>query len=120
MTYPAIPPRSARVLKEVGKERARQDQKWGEQNHPNGTADDRRMLGDVSLPTWGTVCYRARNLTDRLNAAGRATYLDILLEEVAEAFSESDPIRLRAELVQVAAVAVQWIEAIDRRGGGAS
>ena len=109
MTYPAIPPRSARVLKEVSKERARQDQKWGEQNHPDGTRDDRRMLGDVSLPTWGTI-YKE----------GRATYLEIMLEEVAEAFSESNPVSLRAELIQIAAVAVQWVEAIDRRGGDAS
>ena len=120
MTYPAIPPRSARVLEEVSKERERQDQKWGEQNHPDGTRDDRRLLGDVSLPTWGTICYRARNMTDQLNKEGRATYLEIMLEEVVEAFSESHPASLRAELIQVAAVAVQWIEAIDRRGGDAS
>lgn len=106
---------SARVLEEVSEERARQDQKWGEQNHPNGTGDDRRLLGVIDLPTWGTICYNARQRADRLNATGRATYLDILLEEVAEALSESDPDRLRAELIQIAAVAVQWVEAIDRR-----
>lgn len=39
----------------------------------------------------------------------------MLLEEVAEAFAESDDARLRAELVQVAAVAQAWIESIDRR-----
>ncbi len=39
----------------------------------------------------------------------------ILLEEVAEAFAENDPATLRRELVQVAAVAAAWIEAIDRR-----
>ncbi|HYF53037.1 MAG TPA: hypothetical protein VEA41_02135 [Salinarimonas sp.] len=43
------------------------------------------------------------------------TYSQILAEEVAEALAESDPMLLRAELVQVAAVAVQWVEAIDRR-----
>jgi hypothetical protein len=42
-------------------------------------------------------------------------WVDILEEEVAEAAAESDPAKLRAELVQVAAVAVAWIEAIDRR-----
>lgn len=103
------------VLAEVWLERGRQDAKWGQQNHPSGTRDDARMLGDVSLPTWGTVCYRARNLTDLRAKTGRVTFLDILLEEVAEAFSEDDDRRVRAELVQVAAVAVEWIEAIDRR-----
>lgn len=40
----------------------------------------------------------------------------ILDAEVCEAFDESDSKKLRANLVQVAAVAVNWIEAIDRRG----
>ena len=114
MSYPTILPRSARVLEEVSAERARQDDKWGEQNHPNGTRDDRRMLRDASMPTWGTICYRARGLTDASAKAGSVEYLDILLEEVAEAFSESDPNLLRAELIQVAAVAVAWVEKIDR------
>jgi hypothetical protein len=34
---------------------------------------------------------------------------------VAEALAEDDPTLLRAELIQVAAVAVAWVEAIDRR-----
>ena len=43
----------------------------------------------------------------------------ILMEEVGEAARavlEDDPARLREELVQVAAVAVQWIEQVDRWG----
>lgn len=46
---------------------------------------------------------------------GIVTFRDILACEVAEAFAEEDPARLRAELIQVAAVAVQWVEAIDAR-----
>lgn len=105
------------VLMEVANERARQDKKWGEQNHPSGTGDERRMLRDTTLPTWGTVCYRATALTDRAAQNGSLTFLDILLEEVGEAFSEHDDEGVRGELVQVAAVAVGWIEAIDRRRG---
>jgi hypothetical protein len=41
----------------------------------------------------------------------------VLDEEVWEAFAESDPAKLRAELVQVAAVAFRWIEALDARKG---
>jgi hypothetical protein len=37
------------------------------------------------------------------------------MEEVREAMAESDPAKLRVELVQVAAVSVAWIEALDRR-----
>ena len=44
-------------------------------------------------------------------------FCDILNEEVAEVYAESDPVRQREELVQVAAVAVQMIEVIDRRLG---
>jgi hypothetical protein len=39
----------------------------------------------------------------------------VLLEEVLEALEEDNEERLRAELVQVAAVAVRWIGAIDVR-----
>lgn len=42
---------------------------------------------------------------------------DFGIEEVLEAFAEADPDRLRAELVQVAAVATKWIQALDRRSG---
>jgi hypothetical protein len=49
-------------------------------------------------------------------AGGRETltWADILEEEIAEALAESDPVKLRAELVQSGAVIVAWIEAIDR------
>lgn len=83
------------VLGEVLEERARQDLKWGEQNH------------------------------------GNQTWLSILIEEVGELstgilqenFSDSKdyaedtrgPHGVRAEAVQVAAVAVAMIESIDRR-----
>jgi hypothetical protein len=39
----------------------------------------------------------------------------ILREEVYEAFAEEDPAALRTELIQVAAVAATWVDAIDRR-----
>jgi hypothetical protein len=39
----------------------------------------------------------------------------LVREEVAEVFQETDPVKLREELVQVAALAVSWIEKIDAR-----
>jgi len=48
----------------------------------------------------------------------QVTWRDILYEEVLEAYVETDWSALRAELVQVAAVAVAWIEHLDRRGPG--
>jgi hypothetical protein len=95
------------VLAEVADERARQDAKWGEQNHPNGTGGPGRIASA-----------NAARLACQWSAErGEVTYLDILNEEVAEAFAEDDPAALRVELIQVAAVAVAWVEAIDRRGG---
>lgn len=92
------------ALTEVAAERAAQDARWGEQNHPNGTgASGDRMAANV-----------ARTACDMAHGAGLDTWRLILAEEVAEAFAESDPARLRAELVQVAAVATAWAEAIDR------
>lgn len=93
------------VLQEIRAERARQTERWGEQNHPDGT-------GGVFRRHAAAV---ARNAYQDAVRYGTLTYRDILEEEVAEAFAEEDPAKLRAELVQVAAVAVQWIEAIDRR-----
>jgi hypothetical protein len=93
------------VLAEVAHERGMQDAKWGEQNHPDGT-------GNLSQQDRAKF---ARKWCEDAFGAGYGTWADILTEEVAEAEGERDPARLRAELVQVAAVAVCWIEAIDRR-----
>ena len=60
----------------------------------------------AQLQKWGI-----QNHTD-------AMWLAILHEETGEAATgilEGDEENLRAELVQVAAVAVAWVEAIDRR-----
>ncbi len=110
------------VLQEVLEERHRQEAKWGEQNHPDGTGPARMPLlaTDVNLDL-RTGAELARILRTKCNvthARGDGTWLDILLEEVGEAMAESDPAKLRAELIQVAAVATAWAEAIDRRTRG--
>lgn len=94
------------VLEEVAQERRSQETRWGQQNLPDGTgnylrytlhADNQRMIVETRIGN------------------GTLSYSDILLEEVAEAVECTDATQLRAELVQVAAVAVAWIECIDRR-----
>lgn len=94
------------VLDEVYDERQQQDQRWGEQNHPDrqGGVWDHAVRAD-----WWKRENALRVKTDEIAWDG------ILLEEVYEALSETDPLLLRAELVQVAAVAAAWAEAIDRR-----
>lgn len=93
------------VLAEVYDERVAQETKWGEQNHPDGTG----------LPEDRQHADMARHLCEVAFASGNGSWRHILAEEVCEAFAESDPARLREELVQVAAVAAAWVEAIDRR-----
>jgi hypothetical protein len=48
-------------------------------------------------------------------AAAACSWLRILREEVAEAFAAATPEALRAELIQIAAVAQNWAETIERR-----
>ncbi|MEQ4721602.1 NUDIX domain-containing protein [Nonomuraea sp. B19D2] len=100
-----VPGALARVLADVAAERAAQDAMWGMQILPDGTGDE------------GTVAEsdRARRETEAAAAGGALTWRHILAEEVLEAFAETDPERLRAELIQVAAVAVKWTQALDRR-----
>lgn len=104
----------ARVLAEVQAERERQDAKWGEQNHRDGT-------GPRTAAIVGMLCHAdqaahyARLACQAAAEEGETTWRLVLAEEVLEALAESDPARLRAELVQVAAVAVAWAAAIDRR-----
>lgn len=98
------------VALDVLEERQRQDAKWGEQNHNDGTAS-------AHWREFGVTAGMARRACDNASKRGECTWLDILLEEVAEAFEETDTTKLRAELIQVAAVAQAWVEAIDRRGG---
>lgn len=112
------------ISSEISLERERQQAKFGEQNCPDAICEQ---------PSAICTSLEAKELTNRHAEQGLLTWLDILVEEVAEAADEAydvanateatnfDPSwvgaeqRLRAELVQVAAVAVAWIEAIDRR-----
>lgn len=93
------------ALLDIENERLRQDGKWGPQNHPDGT-------GDVTFVAESKF---RRERCDAAFAVGKGTWKDILLEEVWEAMAESDLATLRTELVHVAAVAVGWIESLDRR-----
>jgi hypothetical protein len=116
------------VLAEVAAERGRQDDRWGEQNHPHGTGPDWMMFGQpaelalsvvratlndaVSKPT---LTWSADGKSADVGPPAGATWLLVFLEEVLEALVETDVHRVRAELVQATAVGAAWIEAIDRQ-----
>ncbi len=114
----------ARVIADVLAERAAQDAKWGEQNHPDGTGHSTAPLEDheclsVDMDAAALAELFRDRTESRFAGAGwvPGAWRDILLEEVFEALAEEDPDALRYELIQVAAVASQWAQAIDRRAG---
>lgn len=80
------------VCSEVIVERSRQDKKWGEQNHDSGTWA--LILGEE----FGEACEAA---------------LDVRYKNISDPAGSLVPL-LRSELIQVAAVAIAWCEAIDR------
>lgn len=102
-----------RVLQEVRIERLAQEAKWGQQDHPwhvpKLTVQAARE--ELGLPT----AAHARNYVEDLVRHQECSYAAILVEEVCEAVECGDDASARAELVQVAAVAVAIVEAIDRR-----
>jgi len=107
--YPALftTPGVRQFAEEIDAERQRQLQKFGDQHHPDGTGGSvHRYLAD-----------RYRTTVDRAASSGTECWRDILLEEAHEALAESDPGRLRAELVQIAAVCAAWIADLDSRNG---
>lgn len=91
------------IMDEVQQERARQDAKYGVQDHPNGTS-----------PTFKGLADSAKNATRKAMNEQRVTWFHIGKEEFWQAMAESDRAALRARLVKLVAVGVAWIEAIDR------
>lgn len=99
------------VVNEVRHERMCQDIKWGQQDWPDVSR------GATSRADYGAKAEHWKFVNDQLAENGTIGWDSILLEEVFEALAEEDPTMLRTELIQVAAVAVAWVEAVDRRTG---
>jgi hypothetical protein len=112
-----------KIIGDAMNELQRQDAKFGEQNHEDGTGpttlplySPHRFVDDDLTATTLADVFRAR--TDaRLSGLGDrpGTWKDILLEEVFEAMAEEVPENLHAELNQVIAVCIQWRAALARR-----
>jgi hypothetical protein len=97
-----------RIFAEISLERKRQNEKWGEQNHP--------MTINIEAPGLFRILADKKKYDNQTDGSeGKAMWANILLEEVYEAFAETDLEKQRAEMIQVAAVAVQIIEYLDRR-----
>jgi hypothetical protein len=91
-------------LEAVSDERDRQIAKWGPQTHPDGTGQKYAWEAEV-----------AKQFADQHAQYGDLSWADILKEEFYEALAESDTDRLTEELIQVAAVAVAWLEDLATR-----
>lgn len=93
------------VLYDVKIEVEKQDAKWGPQDHPDGTSKEKF--------TW--MADLAKMACDQAHKTKTLSWAAILFEEFYEALAEEGSHALREELVQVAAVAVNWIKSIDRQ-----
>jgi predicted house-cleaning noncanonical NTP pyrophosphatase (MazG superfamily) len=95
-----------KVLADITAERAAQDRMWGVQEFPDGTG-----------PAFAGAADKAKDDCADAWSRGELTWRHVLAEEFYEALAETDPEPLRNELVQTAAVAVKWIQSLDRRNG---
>lgn len=124
MTTASAPSRHlTSVLAEVADERARQDAKWGVQSHPdvdvmiarlNGAGAARHAARFYGIPTAAA----AQAETDAAARSGQVSWAHIAVEELAElieAAALGDAAATRTEALQLAAVLVQWVQAMDRR-----
>lgn len=113
------------IFAAIKSERAAQEKKWGEQNHPmlpegrthpialSYPSAAKSICDELGIPTED----KAKELTDLRAHQGELSYFHILQEEVSEAVCALDDYEsMRKELIQVAAVTVAMIQALDRNG----
>ncbi len=107
------------ILQQIRQEREKQTEKWGEQNHPSlcpvltnreGGASPERYAEDLEIPTEA----RGKQICEFATKAKRLNWGAIAVEEFAEVVAAHTDYERRSELVQLAAVIVQWIECLDR------
>lgn len=103
-------------------ERERQHKLWGEQGHPivdpeiNEKDTSSVLYNIVMSQRYGTPSVDVATAKyERLSREGKLTYMDILIEEVAEVIDARTPEEQYTELIQVAAVAAQAAESLLRK-----
>ena len=103
------------ILGQIRLERERQHALWGEQNHPSVPREGPEVAFDDGEPSI-LLCddSDSQKACDRAFREGSGTWAHIAVEELSEAVYAKDETKRREELVQLAAVCVAWIEAIDR------
>ena len=109
------------VLALVSYERTRQFAEYGTNNDlADGTGPEVKWMPRIPVPHTPSpalqierICREEYEETEARD--GKVTWMQLVREEVAEAFAEEDPKRLSAELLQVAALCVSWVETIAER-----
>lgn len=86
-------------------ERERQMDKWGVQNHPNGTGSE---MAHTVAEQWKTVC-------DIKNSLDNDDWATIAAEEFFEALAETELNKLIDEVAQFTAVGIAWLEDLLRQ-----
>lgn len=97
----------AAVVRDVLAELARARAKFPDQHIPDGTG------GPVAVAVGGLL-----KALCQANGPERDTWMNVIAEEVGEAFAETDWNLLRPELVQCAAMFARWILDGDTRDNG--
>lgn len=109
------------VLGDVMQERKRQVARYGHnEDLEYGTGPNVTWLGpeiDPALVMDAEAIERTFRVDYEMHEAleGKPTWLHLVREEIAEAFAEIDSDRLEEELIQVAALAVSWVEKIRNK-----
>jgi hypothetical protein len=96
------------TLLEVYAETQRQEARYGADNEValDGTGPDSTIWWPLS--TRGAAWVESAFRLNYESRTGSISWAHLVREEVAEAFKESDPARLREELTQVAALCANW------------
>lgn len=102
-----------KVLLDVWEERRRQDARYDNSATPLGFGPSTCWLLPYTTDTASTIEGELRVDYMEYEDEAPVTWLHLIREEVAEAFAESDPELLRAELLQVAALCVSAVEKMD-------
>ncbi|MFE4647713.1 DUF6011 domain-containing protein [Streptomyces sp. NPDC056707] len=95
-----------RFARLIDTERQAQLAKWGEQHHRDGSATGTNIR----------LCTDLAEGMRQVNAdPAEVSWTTIMLEEAYEVGAETDPAKIRAELIQLVAVCAAWISDIEQR-----
>lgn len=128
------------IIDRLKDEIARQNNRWGEQNHPlihpdyesavlihsweqvQVAGEDGNIHGGLvkvnAEASYEDFAHALKHSNDRREEIGEQAWDAILLEEVMESFAATTPEDQVEELIQVAAVALQAAASIERNSDG--